>query len=523
MNQKYIVAIEIGSSKIHGAVAKLGPTGRLNVIATESMRAVNSVRYGRVSNVQEVSANVNTVIRKLENHPAVMPRKIRSMYISLGGRTFSTVDCSASLDYGKEVEINADTIKRLKEEARFGLNTTKSILDLVPRKAFVDNKEVANIIGEVGKRVRMEFTALLCAQDNRNNLERIKLDSPNISSVAYILRQPAIADMVLDDTERQLGVVLVDYGAETITISIHKDNALQFAITLPMGSRNITRDLKNGLSLTEDKAEQVKIDMGNAVSDRHGAPLTTEQAEVNQYVQARSGEIIANIIHQIESAGFKSADLPAGIVIVGGGSQLRGFAQSLNTLSKMKVRQGTVDPRIELSSGLDHKRDVDIVAILAAISRDADDCLETVEMPEQPADEFEATATDAAETETPKYRNWDEDESDVLDDDPDDDEGRKQHSEGFLARIRRKNRERAEQRRRELLEASRREAEEEERQRQIERDVRSAGARTGVDTDEPDEGYDEDPYYQEEERPSLKDRLLGFFTSGAEADLDDRN
>lgn len=526
MDQKYIVAIEIGSSKIHGAVASVDPAGKLTVLASEYLHAINSVRYGRVSNVQEVSANVNTVIKKLENNPAIMPHKISGLYISLGGRSLSTTDCSASLEYGKEIEINDDAIRRLKDEARFQLTTTKSILEMLPRTSYVDNKEVANMVGTVGKRVRMEFTALLCAQDNRNNLERIKLDSPLIKSVNYITRQLAIADLVLTNTDRQLGVVLADFGAETTTLSIYKNNALQFAVTLPLGARNVTLDLKAGLSLTEDKAEQVKLDMGNALTDRHGAPLTTEQAEVNQYVHSRVGEIIANVIHQIEAAGFKAADLPSGIVVVGGGARLRHFNQALSQLSKMKVRAGTVHPRIILCAGVDPDRDIDIVALLNAAAPEGRSCLEITQQPIAKADDITDTdGTDGAD------RRWngrdDIDDDRILDDDPDVDYIKPQ-KEGFIAAWRRKKRERAEQLRQELLEEARRKKEEDERQRKLDEARRAAEQQAAAPTEDIDEVDDIDDGFTEDEqdtkkRQSLKDKFLQFMNRGADADLEDLN
>ncbi|MDE7032226.1 MAG: hypothetical protein K2O79_03355, partial [Muribaculaceae bacterium] len=99
MEPRYIVAIEIGSSKIHGAVAQVdSDSGAIQVIASEVQHAANSVRHGRVSNVQEVSDLVNGIVRKLENNQAVMPRKISEIYISLCGRSLTTVPTKASID-----------------------------------------------------------------------------------------------------------------------------------------------------------------------------------------------------------------------------------------------------------------------------------------------------------------------------------------------------------------------------------------------------------------------------------------
>lgn len=395
MDPKYIVAIEIGSSKIHGAVAAVQPDGSLSVLASECQRATGCVRYGRVSNVQEVSTHVNNILRKLENHPDIMPRKISEIYVGLGGRSFSSLPATATINYNREIEITAEAIKRLKDEANFGLSTPKPVLEILPRRYFVNNKEVTNIVGTVGTSVRAEFTALLCAQDNRNYLDRIKFESPVIRRRTYLLRPVAVADMVLDYSERQLGCVLVDIGAETTTVMVYKDGSLQFASTLPLGSRNITLDLKTGLSLTEDRAEQVKLTLGNAINERYGQQLSAEQLEVNQYVQARTGEIIANVIHQVEASGYKMSDLPAGFIVVGGGARLRNFNQALTTQAKCKTRMGTATSSINVCQGIDPDRDIDILALLsAAADRNGDSCLvcDEVERPEaqQPAAQTES-------------------------------------------------------------------------------------------------------------------------------------
>lgn len=395
MDPKYIVAIEIGSSKIHGAVAAVQPDGSLSVLASECQRATGCVRYGRVSNVQEVSTHVNNILRKLENHPDIMPRKISDIYVGLGGRSFSTLPATATINYNRELEITAEAIKRLKDEAQFGITTPKVVLDILPRRYFVNNKEVTNIVGTVGTSVRAEFTALLCAGDNRNYLDRIKFESPIIRRPNYLLRPVAVADMVLENSERQLGCVLVDIGAETTTVMVYKDGSLQFASTLPLGSRNITLDLKTGLSLTEDRAEQVKLTLGNAINERYGQQLSAEQLEVNQYVQARTGEIIANVIHQVEAAGYKMADLPAGFIVVGGGARLRNFNQALTTQAKCKARMGAAHSSISVCPGVDPDRDIDILALLsAAADRNGDSCLVCNEVEVEVPDTTEVATQD---------------------------------------------------------------------------------------------------------------------------------
>ena len=127
MEQRSIVAIEIGSSKLKGAVAAVDPTGALTVLAIEEVPATNNVRHGRVQNVTEVSSGLNELIRKLENNPAVAPRKISAAALPIGGRSLASISASASLQINKEIEITDETVERLKKEAVRDVVTAKNL------------------------------------------------------------------------------------------------------------------------------------------------------------------------------------------------------------------------------------------------------------------------------------------------------------------------------------------------------------------------------------------------------------
>ncbi len=178
--------------------------------------------------------------------------------------------------------------------------------------------------------------------------------------------------------------MLVDFGAETTTVSIYKNGFLTYFATLPIGSRCITRDIMT-LGYTEEKAEEIKRNIGDAINaeptirkhDFDGDP-----AEVNNYVRARAGEIAANIIEQPKYAGLSlTNDLPAGIILVGGGSRLRGFPQLLQSQqSNVKVRLGSLPPEIRISDPRLQSIDtLDVISILNIAARVPQEC---TEMPE---------------------------------------------------------------------------------------------------------------------------------------------
>jgi cell division protein FtsA len=377
MDSRYIVALEIGSSKITGAVAKVDPdTADIKVLALDSIPLINSVRYGRVQNVQEVSMTANEILRKLENNQAVMPRHISQIFISLGGRSFSTVNTTGALQLPGEIEIKPETIERLKREATFDIATNKEQVILEPRKFFVDNAEVKNIVGTFGQNIRGEFTAVVCSPENKRNLERVKLTDLESPARHYVPRAIAISDMVLTPTEKQLGCVMMDFGAETTTVAIYKDGKLQFISTVPLGGRNITLDLMSGLKETEERSEFSKKTIGTAVNE-HPEASNGDQL-IDNYIQARLGEIVANALNQLSVAGFKTADLPAGAVIVGGAAKINNFLKFFTAQSKLKAHYGDIDNAVKMLDGKIRVTDhLDVIAVLRYAARTStDNCLE---------------------------------------------------------------------------------------------------------------------------------------------------
>lgn len=418
MDNRYIVALEIGSSKIKGLVASVGDLGEINVIAVEETRMIDCVRYGRIQNVQEVSSYINEIIRKIENNPRVHPRKVTDIFVSLGGRSLSTVTAQAQAKFPNPIEISTETIERLKREASFGLVTDKKTLEMLPHAYFVDNSEVKKVVGVVGSQLKAEFSAIVISPVNLDNLNRLKFENRN-PKLHYIIRPTVLADLVLSASEKQIGCALVDFGAETTTINIYKDDVLQSIVTLPIGSRNITRDLMSGLNMTEERAEIAKSDVGSALTD--GTATSSTDVEINNYISARAGEIVANILHQIEAAGFKTA-LPGGIILTGGGARLRNFDRLVEAQSKMPVRIASIEGSLQFKgNSFDRNSNIDILATAKNVAENFDiDCLEALP---QPVDKASTSAGnhndyDYHEAHRGGYRQVDEDN--LLGDDPDD-------------------------------------------------------------------------------------------------------
>lgn len=373
MDHKYIVAIEIGSSCIKGAVGTMESSGTLVVNAIEVLPLIDCVRYGCIRNVEEVRAGVAEIISLLEARANISPRKVKGVYVSLGGRSMMSYHREIEKTFLDETEITNDVIAQLIDEARVETFADKEIVEIIPMGFTVDNMVHQNPIGTFGHNLKTTLNVIACRPQIIKNIDRVIVEKLQLDINGYIVRQVALSQLVLTKEETQLGCVLVDFGAETTTISIHKSGVMQHMVTIPVGSRNITRDLMS-LSIIEETAENIKKEKVNAnIQETAGTGGKStiidgiDDLEVNNYVQYRAGEIVANIIGQIDQAGFKAADLSCGIIIVGGGSKLKGFNTLLSSQSSMKVRSGMVSGAVHISeSRIPSGEALDVIAILLA-------------------------------------------------------------------------------------------------------------------------------------------------------------
>ena len=371
---RHIVAIEIGSSMIKGAVGEVEPGGSLTVRAVEEEKqSPNYVRYGGVQNVKEVANVLNGIIMKLNNR--ISPAKVSAVYLGVGGRSLMAVQRQIDITLPEELEITHDMVDELLERAKSSLNPDREVVEVEPGEFVVDNMSITVPVGTVGRTMSAEVNVINCRAQMLRNLNLAVTEKLGLKINGYVVRQTALAEMVLTDDER-LGVMLVDCGAETSTVSIYKGGVLRYLNTVPLGSRHITRDIM-ALHYSEERAEELKKAVGNA--NPHGNMQSglrlegIDDTEINNYVSARAGEIVVNVAEQISYAGLSAADLPSGIVVVGGGSMLAGFCDELGDFTNMTVRRGTLPSSVKQASGSKIRMadDVDVIALLYKLSKEA--------------------------------------------------------------------------------------------------------------------------------------------------------
>ena len=346
-NSQYIAALEIGSSKIVGAIAEKTVSGYVQINHLEVEKLVNSVRHGCIQNVENTKGCINNIIKKLENR---IDGTINEVYVGLSGRSLHSEPTEVNHNLDSTVPITEKVLDSIVSDAGRDPIKNYETIKIVPRTYFVDKNETKSPSGQFGSNINIKLNLIVAKPTLKLNLDRVMSGPTRVRE--YMVTPLVVADEILESSEKSLGCMLVDMGAETTTVSIYKDGSLVYLTTLPLGGRNITRDITTGLNVLEDTAERVKKNISNPLEKNveHVSIEGVNSADAANYIVARAGEIIANIKQQISYAGVKIVDLH-NIVLIGGGAQLQGIARRLEDEIKLSVRIGSYPKSLNI---LDH-------------------------------------------------------------------------------------------------------------------------------------------------------------------------
>lgn len=378
---KYIAALEISSSKVIGAVGIAGESGQLEIIAVEQEKSTDSVRYGQIQNTEETYTLTNYVLERLERRPNIAPREITGVYVGLSGRSLRNIPIDVSLSLPDDTEISESIIERLRSNAlNTDIDSSLEIVDAVPRLFKVGKTETHRPIGMMGNSVSATYDLIVARPAIQSNLKRVVKDKLDLDIKGIVVTPLATGYVALSEQEKKLGCMLVDIGAETTTVTIYSRGNMVYFATLPLGGRNITRDLTS-LNELEEKAEEFKLNFGNAMAPASPSQVKVgrhKQSDISNIVVARAEEIVANIIEQPRFAGLTESDIPEGIVLCGGGARLNGLMDLIAKFSGLKVRTASMPSYIRMSDSKAQGMDcLQVAAIMyAGAEKAADECLE---------------------------------------------------------------------------------------------------------------------------------------------------
>ncbi len=360
---QYIVALEIGSSKIVGAIAEKTSAGYLSVRHLQEERHLNSVRYGIVQNVENIKSSINRILRNLEG---MVDGRITQVYMGVSGRSLHSIMSEVKRSVGSTEPITRELIDRIIHDATSTPIRNHETVDVVPRSYFVDKVETPNPVGQFGSSIKIDVNLIVAKQALMLNLNRLMTFGTPVKE--FIVTPLAVGKHILNDSDRELGCMLVDMGAETTTVTIYKNKALVYMNTLPLGGRNLTRDVSTGLNVLEETAENVKKNINNPLDPTNVSNVVIEDVnsrEAANYISARTGEIIANINQQLADAGISNNEIQS-IVLIGGSAHLGGLQQKMTDTIKIKVRMGQNPSTINILNGeINRMEYIEVFSLLA--------------------------------------------------------------------------------------------------------------------------------------------------------------
>lgn len=405
----YIISLEIGTSAVRAAAVTYDndatSTAPLTLVALAEQPLHGGVRYGRIQNIHDVTDAVEMALDALTSNPAVTPRRITGVYVGVGGRSLASITAEAHLALPDEDDITREIVERLENDAAAAVPDGREVMDVIPVQYTIDGVRARRPIGSVGNNIDGRYTIVTCDPVNIRNIERVVARQLHLDICGYIVRPLAVAAATLNADNTNPGCMLADIGAETITVSIFKKGVPVYVATIPMGSQNITRDLAAGLGIVEEKAEEIKIRLGNAMPE--GMATGNEQIEIDSIVQARANEIAANIAAHVEYAGMTPDDIPDGIVLTGRGARLRGLAQLLAMQTRMPVRMAQLPASLRIEDNTINAADyLDVIGVAMIARTFADDpdaipCVTSaVAIPSVDELRAQAEAEDRARTQT---------------------------------------------------------------------------------------------------------------------------
>lgn len=366
-NKKYIVILEIASSRISASAAVMNiVTKDITEVCHYEEEINGCVRYGSIVNVDEVYSKTNIVFKKIEENKKINSRKIEGVYIGLDARSLHNETRDIEKEISEEFPISESMINNIQKEVETQFQDV-DVLGVVMGKCEIDGKEVSNPIGSIGKHLSISMNVIVCKKQILKNIQMV-LNRLKVRLLGINVTPLAVADLILGEKEKQIGCMLVDLGADTTTVSIYKNGHLAYLNVLPMGSRHITRDLIT-LNIMEDEAERVKRSFGLLPeSDIPETNFTTafQKTDAANYIKSRAGEIVENIVNQMNLAEIPADQLADGIIAIGRGMRLNGLTDMLAHVSRMNVRIGSIS---EFPNDADSRDRIQSLAILDAVSK----------------------------------------------------------------------------------------------------------------------------------------------------------
>jgi cell division protein FtsA len=345
-----VVGLDIGTTKICAIVGRRSKNGKIEILGIGKAES-SGVTRGMVSNIDKTVQGISQAVDIAGTQSNV---EIKVVNVGIAGQHIKSLQHRGLITRRDvQTEISRKDIDKLVEDMyNLVMPPGEEIIHVLPQEFTVDNEPgIKDPIGMAGVRLEANFHIISGQVTAIKNIVKC-VNKTGLESQELILEPLASSESVLSEEEKEAGVVLVDIGGGTTDVAIFQEGIIRHTAVIPFGGNSITEDIREGCSVMRNIAEQLKIRFGSALAEenkeneivcvpglRGREPKEISVKNLAFVIQARMEEIVEHVYYEIKSSGYEKK-LIAGIVITGGGAQLKHLPQLVEYVTGLDCRVG---------------------------------------------------------------------------------------------------------------------------------------------------------------------------------------
>lgn len=350
--QPIIVGLDIGTTKIACIAGRKNEYGKLEIVGFGRANS-NGVKHGQVLNIDET---IKAIRAALDNcFASNTDISFKEVYVGIAGHHIKSLQTRGDIvrqDTNEEIT-QREIDQLIADQFKTYIPAGDQIIDVIPQEFTVDNfQNIPNPIGYGGVKVGANFHIITGDKNAIRNINRA-VEKSNLVTKDLVLQPLASASAVMGQEDLEAGVAIVDIGGGTTDLAVFYEGILKHTAVIPFGGENITNDIKTGLGVLKTQAEQMKVQFGSALSNEakanafitipglRGMPAKEISVKnLANIIQARMSEILDFVSYHLKQVGMDNRMLNGGIVLTGGGSQLKHLIQLTEYVTGLNARIG---------------------------------------------------------------------------------------------------------------------------------------------------------------------------------------
>ena len=349
-NERIVVGLDIGTTKVCAVVASINAQDRIHILGV-GKAASEGLNRGVVVNIDKTVNAIKTAIQQAELASGI---EVNSVNVGIAGDHIRSIRSKGVITINnKDKEITVQDVERiLKDCQQIMLPPDQQILHVIPQEFVVDGQDgISDPVGMSGMRMEAEVHIITGLVSAAKNLYRC-VERAGYQVADIILEPLASSYAVLDDEEKEAGVVLVDIGGGTTDLAVFQENTIRHTAVIAIAGKKVTDDIKIGLSVLDDQAQKLKHQHGECFVDlieddgsitipgiAGRPPKEITKSILAKIIQARMEEILEIVAIEVKRSGYADS-LSAGIVVTGGGSLIKNVCPLANEVLGMDAKIG---------------------------------------------------------------------------------------------------------------------------------------------------------------------------------------